>query len=393
MPETEENKREQVEVILLMAVPMRLLAYPEDSSKFLQEGERLAKELGDGKSRAYLNNFIGLFYSFKGDPTHGRKYLEGAFAEGEKMQDIEIMAPVGVSLCVSYASEGEHRKIVTIAPKVITLLEKTHRESEFFGFLSNPYSQLQGQYGRGLAALGEFRAGEQLLEKALSFAQKSNHFFSIGIVENLYGDLFLFKGEGENAIKHTQSAIEYFEKSRAVVYLSLAWVRLGYGYYLLDEFNGALKFTEKGLKMQQDAGLSLYLSLIHSTLSMIHNDSGHWEEGKVQAEQGLKFAQTNHEKINEGLLWLQVGRAIGKIEKSQLDTGKEYIHKGMKILEELKIKASSSQGHLYLGELYAEAGQKEKALEHLEKAQGLFQKMGMNYWLGRTRKVLERLPM
>ncbi len=75
---------------------MRMLAYPEDSFKFLQEGERLVKELGDGKSRAYLNNFIGMFYSFKGDPVLGRKYLEDAFAEAEKIQDIEIMAPVGM---------------------------------------------------------------------------------------------------------------------------------------------------------------------------------------------------------------------------------------------------------------------------------------------------------
>ena len=390
MPETEESKREQVEVILLMAVPMRLLAYPEDSFKFLQEGERLAKELGDGKSRAYLNNFIGLFYSFKGDPTHGKKYLEDAFAEAEKMQDIEIMAPVGVSLCVSYANAGEHRKIVNIAPKVITLLEKTHRESEFFGFLSNSYSQLQGQYGRGLAALGEFRAGEQLLDKALSFAQKSNHFFSIGILENLYGDLFLFKGEGENAVKHCQSAVEYFEKSQAVLYLSLAWVRLGYGYYLLDEFNDALKFMERGLKMQQDMGLPFYLSLIHYNLSMVHGDLGHWEDAKVKAEQGLRLGQTNQDKSSEGNSWVLLGRAIGKMEKAQLDMAEEHILKGMKILEELMLKPALSTGHFILGELYADAGMKEKALENLKKAEGLCQEMGIEYWLNRTRALLER---
>jgi hypothetical protein len=33
-------------------------------------------------------------------------------------------------------------------------------------------------------------------------------------------------------------------------------------------------------------------------------------------------------------------------------------------------------------------GRKEKALEELKKAEGMFQEMGMDFWLGRTREVL-----
>jgi hypothetical protein len=44
-----------------------------------------------------------------------------------------------------------------------------------------------------------------------------------------------------------------------------------------------------------------------------------------------------------------------------------------------------------LGELYADTGQKEKALEHLKKAEERFQEMGMDYWLAKTQEVLERL--
>jgi hypothetical protein len=63
----------------------------------------------------------------------------------------------------------------------------------------------------------------------------------------------------------------------------------------------------------------------------------------------------------------------------------------MKILEELKIKPTPSIGFLFLGELYAHAGQKEKSLKNLMQAEGLFQEMEINYWLGRTKKTLEAL--
>ena len=64
---------------------------------------------------------------------------------------------------------------------------------------------------------------------------------------------------------------------------------------------------------------------------------------------------------------------------------------GITILEELKLKPWSYRGFLYLGELYADTGQREKALENLKKAEAAFQAMGMDYWLRRTEEVLERV--
>jgi hypothetical protein len=37
------------------------------------------------------------------------------------------------------------------------------------------------------------------------------------------------------------------------------------------------------------------------------------------------------------------------------------------------------------------SGQKDKALENLKKAEGMFREMGMDYWLAKTHKALERL--
>ena len=55
------------------------------------------------------------------------------------------------------------------------------------------------------------------------------------------------------------------------------------------------------------------------------------------------------------------------------------------------MKPSCALGYFSLGELYVNAGQKEKALENLKKAEGMFQEMGMDYWLTRTQEVMRRL--
>jgi tetratricopeptide (TPR) repeat protein len=370
-----------------MAIPMRILAYPEDSLHFLQDGERLCKELEDKKSLAAISNFIGLFHVFTGDASLGRKYQEASFEAAEKIQDIETMAPVGYGLCNSYVWEGEFRKVVNTAPRVIDSLEKTQREHEFFGSPLNVYSALQFHYGLSLGALGRFGEGEQACKKALSFAHKINHLYSISFAELYYGALFAAKGDGENTVKHFQNTIEFLEKSQAVLYLSFAWSYLGYGYYLLGELETALKFMEKGLKMQMDIGFPV--SYIHWLLSFVHCDLGNLNDAKVHAEQALNLAQKSHHKYWEGMSQIQLGGTIGKMEGSQLHKAEENILKGMTILDELKIKPFYAQGYLFLGELYAGAGQKEKALENLKKAEAMFQEMGMDYWLARTKNLLE----
>jgi hypothetical protein len=47
--------------------------------------------------------------------------------------------------------------------------------------------------------------------------------------------------------------------------------------------------------------------------------------------------------------------------------------------------------HLCLGEIYADHGQKDKALENLKKAETMYQDMKVGLGLKKTREVLERL--
>jgi len=42
-----------------------------------------------------------------------------------------------------------------------------------------------------------------------------------------------------------------------------------------------------------------------------------------------------------------------------------------------------------LGDLYLYTGEKEKALENFNKAEQMFQEIGMDYWLSKTQEVWE----
>ncbi len=79
------------------------------------------------------------------------------------------------------------------------------------------------------------------------------------------------------------------------------------------------------------------------------------------------------------------------MDEIQARAAEEDIPQGIRLLEELKILPYAAQAYLWLGEVYAESGRREKALANLKKAEAMFQEMGMDYWLGRAREVLARL--
>jgi tetratricopeptide (TPR) repeat protein len=392
MPVTEENKREQIEVRFLMAHPMILLGFPQDSLEILQKGEMLSNEHRDERSLAHFLSLIGQYYVFKGeDLLLGIKYSEESFKEAEKIDDVELMAPVGADLCLLYWWSGEYSKIVDLASKVIALLDKTHRQSEFFKRPYNIYSMLLANYGASMCMLGNFEEGIVLFEKGIDFALKIKDLFSLSLLETHYGWMQSLRGDAKNGIEHFQNSIRYCEEGQLVGIVTPAWIGLGWAYSLLGELETARKHIEKGLKIHSDVGLDFHLSLFYWCLGAVYLESGDLKNAQHWAEKALKISQKNHEKTPEGGVWILLGRIFGKAGMAQVNKAEECILQGIKILDELKSKPFYAYGYLFLGELYANTGQKDKALEHLKKAEGMFQEMGMGYWLAKAQDVLATL--
>ncbi len=69
----------------------------------------------------------------------------------------------------------------------------------------------------------------------------------------------------------------------------------------------------------------------------------------------------------------------------------ECFRQGVKILKALGTRPDLSMGYLFWGELSAEQGLKEKAMEKLKNAEKGFEEMEVMHWLGETRAVLEKL--
>jgi len=227
-------------------------------------------------------------------------------------------------------------------------------------------------------------------EKLLKDFSRTSALIKASLVAR-YGVLYRIKADARSALEHLKNSLKHMEEGNVQHLLPGVFLDLGWGHYYSGELETARDHLQKGIKMLEGVGLSMFMSGYYIILSMVHFDSGDLESAQSCAEKAVNLAQENKEKHYEGISWMYLGRIIGKKEPKQMDEAEECILKGIKISGDLKAKPYVSIGCLYLGELYADKGQKEKAVENLNKAEKMFRKMGMDYWLAKTQEVLRKV--
>jgi class 3 adenylate cyclase/tetratricopeptide (TPR) repeat protein len=387
LPETGERKSRELDTILLTAFPLSLLGYPEESLDMLQRGETLAKELGDNKRLARSHYHMGFYYTFHGNHHLGMRYAEDAFQEGRKAGDVDLAVRVAMGLVAAYIAAGQLEPLVGTARHVLRLIEETKRESDFFGTPYNPHAVFSSYCGWGLGQMGDFREGEQFLEKALRHASQLNDPMTSVFVEWLYGFFSHDKTDWGVAAAHLRKCIAHGEEAKQLIFVAWAWGMLGNACAYLGDLETGKSYGEKGLAIQRDLGVEYGLTMHYLLLGDTHFQRGDLENARVSLEEATRLSERHNERWPVALAWMFLGRVLGRTEAPDTRKAEESILRGMNLSEETKTKPFSAQGHLFLGELYAHSGQKEKALESLTKAETMFLEMGMDYWLGETRRV------
>jgi class 3 adenylate cyclase/tetratricopeptide (TPR) repeat protein len=391
MPRTDENKSKGIELRLWISSAMMGLGYHEDFINMLQEGERLSKELSDERSLANIYGSIGTYHTLRGDPGKGVGYLEDAFKVAEKLQDIEMIARVGFQLLNAYSTAGLYFRTTEVAPQIISLLESAHRESESLAGVFNLYSALLATYGYALAVLGDLKKGDAQCEKSLGFANKINDVGSMGYSEYMYGALFNLSGDYKKAVEHLEKAVSYSEEAQAAIIVCSSRSNLAMGYLYLGERDTAGECLQENLELMQNIGSLAIQGIYYMCLGTFHFESGSLDNARNFMEEAFRIAHEGNARFYEGWTRTWLGRILGKSDASKMDEAEESILQGINILDVIKARPFYGRGLLFLSELYVDTDQREKAMETLKKAEGMFQEMGMEYWLRKTQEVLERV--
>jgi class 3 adenylate cyclase/tetratricopeptide (TPR) repeat protein/ribosomal protein L40E len=393
MPPTDENKRRGIEMRLMLTGPINITS-PSDAQQMMEEGARVAEEVGDYRSLANLYGTLGLSRTLQGDPIGGRRYGEKAFEAAERTGDVVLVAANCVELIQACMSMGAYARIIQVAPGVLDLLEKEHLEkrSDLGKYYNlNLYSMIKAAYGMSLGCLGDMEKGLLHCEDACRFAEEVTNVYAVASVEHRCSELLLFKGDAKGVIEHANKSTRFAEQGQFTLTLWPTPALLGWADYFLGELDTARQHFEKRLEIYRSTQYPAMVPEACYGLALVSLDLGDVEAARSHIEESLELARKYGYRHQEGRSIAALGMVMGKAYPSQIAEAEGLILDGIRMLEELKVKPYQAEGYLYLGELYSDMGQKEKALASLKKARQMCQEMGMDYWLARTEKALEKV--
>ena len=394
LPGTEHNKMRRVELTLLIWQPMLALGFKGGSLEILQEGRKLAEEIGDSSSLAKLYAFIAHCMSFKGDSAQGVEYGQKSLIEAEKTGEIEAAVRAATNVSGSLCFRGDFAKAAEIAEKGIVLIEKNGRTADTFGAGFPLYPALMVVHGYSKAMLGDFEDGEPCCEQMIRFATDAKHLRTMAVAEVVCGLVSTVRGRDlESCFKHLQNGVRYSKETGFSPYLALAWTCTGWAHWLQGNLDMARDCGQKAVSTQSESGTMAMSAITHLLLGAVSLESGDLPNAQTSIEEALRLSQASGERYIEGRAGAWLGRVLGKAHVSQADAAEERILQGIRLLEQLQIKPWQAEGHLLAGELYADTGQEQKALTSLMKAQGMFQQMEMTHWLSRSQRALDTLQV
>ena len=394
LPNTEENKREQLEITNLMYVPTGLgnVGMPEEYLNILQKGETLAVELGEIRSVINIQSLIGSYYDFKGEREKALLFTKKSFEAAQAAKDIELIGSTSFVLSTGYWSAGLYSDLANIIPSVLDLLEKNGKQLErLMGRNFNQYSNLCGMCGLAHFCLGDFQKGEIYFEKGLQTAIAFGQDQTTGMVEYRCGLGYLVKGDWKFAAQHLKSSIKCLKKAKLANTLGHALSALGYVRSHLDDLETAKKNIEDGIAIKKESWIETGLAYQYFDLGHCQLKLGDLVGARDSVEKALELSERHHEKLIEGRSLITLGKVLSKLQPTEIDQAEGSIKNGIGVLEELKSKPFLSIGYLVLGQFYADIGLQDESKKNLHLAECMFQEMGMDYWLHQTQEILSRL--
>jgi class 3 adenylate cyclase/tetratricopeptide (TPR) repeat protein len=392
LPNTEVNKRKQLEMVNLMYVPtgMESVGMPDEYLQILQKGEALAIELGDIKTSINIQSLIGSYYFFKGDRLKALPFSKKSFSAAQDARDIELIGSTAIDLGDVYFAVGLYLDLVNILPSVLDMLEIKGKQFErLMGRNFYQYSFLSGMCGLAHFFLGDFQKGETFYGKGLHTAITIDQDQTMGIVEYLYGFGYLVKGDWMLASEHLKASIKCLEKARYSFELGMAWSGLGYACSHLGDLETGRKHIDAGMAIKRESWVEVGLADQYFMLSHCQLESGDPGSARDSVEKALELSKRHHEKLVEGQCLIWFGKVLYSMQPAENEQAEDSIQRGISILNELKTKPFLSIGYLFLGEFCNVVGRHDESLKNLHLAEVMFQEMGMDYWLAKTQEVLE----
>jgi len=402
LPETAENRRQRVDIIMKQVVIASFSDPPEQSLALLAEAEALVRALPpkEGSERstrlslARIHFWTGRIHTHRNDRLQAVHYFRQARAGAEEVEDKDLVAVASGMIGRVLATQGYCGQARPLLTQALAPLERTTDEGAAFHSAYHlnwiEYIQTLGYLGGVLAACGQYREGLLVTQRALALAKARGEFIAVALGSLHLALTYFFGGETQRVLEESRAVVRTAEQAGD-------WVRASIGYGLrawaenqLGQQDAALASMAQQQELAQRLGEQWLIlgDWFAATSAEVVLSAHRVEEALRLSEEAVVYAHSVDGKYAEGLAQRVWGQALAALTPPRWDEVEEHLTTSLQAFEACEMLPEIARTHRTWGLLCRDRHDLASARAHLEKAVTIFEACGLTNEQERTRRMV-----
>ena len=238
-----------------------------------------------------------------------------------------------------------------------------------------------------LGTQGDFPAALAYAERAVALADGSGHPQPQAIAYGFHAIPLIVRGDFALALPWCERAVQVCQSKDVLAWIPTAYSLWGWALAWLGRHEDALRYLDLGAAARERMNVTTNLALFYCRWADGLLLAGRGEEAGRAAGRALELARAAGEHGHEALALHVSGEVVAFTAPSEPDAAVAHFRSAAALAERLGMRPLLARCRLSLGELWARTGRRDEARSELVSAVGLFESMGMTFWLRRARDV------
>ncbi len=388
MPDSEENRRHRVDVMVNFVKVSYASDRPEKNLERLKQIEPIATALPAPGSKpgidrlrlARIHYLLGRMHYLTNRPREAIGYYMQVLPVATELGDIELIAIPSSMLGRVALTQGQFGKAATLLSQAVEPLKKTGDAQELAVNIA--------YLGLALAQQGQYKAGLMEGERSRVLAEESKNLTSIALSHLFLCESYLVGGDWARVVEECRATLKATDQSgdRMTAYVALgfqAWAESRLGHH-----DDADRIFAKWETLAANLGGRLIVSdWFAAVKAELAFNAGRIEEALTLAERAVTLAKSVNGLYGEGIAQRVWGQALAAFDPNQWREAATHLAGSVQALDAGDARLEAARSHVALGTLLRDHNEHAAAREHFDKAIAQFAKSELVEELEQTRRL------
>jgi class 3 adenylate cyclase/tetratricopeptide (TPR) repeat protein len=384
MPESRETTELAIDLRFRLRTVLAPLGEFERISERLREAESLARGIQDEARLGWVSCYLIHYYGVSGNPETAVQHGHRAISIAEALGDFPLLVASRLFAAAAYAGLGDYAEARRALSKNIDAIPRA-LEREHFRIAGPVAGWTRNTLVLCLAEQGEFTEGLAQGEEALRISRDANYSYTLAGAYFGLGYQQLHKGDLGGAVEWLERGLELCRIRDLPWQLPQMGAALGYAYAVSGRFEDARALLPRatGALVSGFAAPSTV-----SWLGNLHLLVGSREDAFGAAARVVQSSRGQKAKPREAWALHLIGEILASRRSDDFTAAERAFHDSLALALAHGMRPLQAHCHLGLGKLFAAAGHRTKAEDHLGSAIAMMREMEMGIWLRHAETAL-----